>query len=297
MNFPLMMKHVLIALCLFIGLNAFPQHVTFVYRDTVVETNQLRFEIRICVAYRQFGKIILEITNLTDSFKIIYPKDISISDITGRQVTLQDKKPYVIPPKATRKCRFVAESNDFKAGELKVEIGAVHTTGPAVNVYAFPPFILDAATFDMVEKNVMPLVALGPVTLKLKNFKYYSKGNVRVWLSVFYSGDLFLGAHCNNISLKSADGKITMQAFTPRNNAFFFDKKRKELKLTLKFENPGSNAVKPMGEKLMLDNVFIEYPTYEKKDKISFKVYKLQETTAKVKEDEPDDEEKKEEEK
>lgn len=286
------MKTLVIALCLFIGFNAFSQHVTFVYRDTVVESNQLRFETRTCVAYRQFGKIILEITNLTDSFKIIYPWDISISDVTGRQVRLQDKKPYVIPPKATRKCRFVAESNDFKAGTLRVEIGAVHTTGRALNVYSFPPFILDAATFDMVEKNVMPLVAIGPVTLKLKNFKYYSKGNVRVWLSVFYSGDLFLGAHCNKISLKSADGKVTMQAFTPRNNAFFFDKKRRELRLTLKFENPGSNAEKPMGEKLILDDVFVEYPTYEKQDKISFNVYKLRETDEKVKEEEPDDEDK-----
>ncbi len=258
------------------------------YSDTIFQYDQMRISCR-GLAYRGFGRFIMNVTNLTDSFKIIHSADVSIADIKGQQIPIISKIPCIVPPKATRRFSLVAEAKDFKGDFLKIVISNIHTTGEIDTIYDFQPISLELATFKLIdEKKQFPTLTNGALTVKLNNYEYFMKGNVGGQLVVSYTGNKFLSIYAKNITLQTPEGKIYVNHRQTMNSLSYINGK-KEMKLVLDFENPNGASREMKGDKLILENVFIEYNTYSLNKPLELKLYKKGEEEFKGEEEKKED--------
>ncbi len=269
-------------------LNGFSQKEKCIYADTIFQFDQMRIAAK-GISYKTFGKVYLNVTNLTDSFKIIYPKDVSISDIYGKQFTVNSKTMFVIPPKTTRRYMFVVENSEFKAESLNVIISAVHTTGKIESIYQFSPFILNQSTFDLIDKSKQfPIVNVGNLSLTLKNFEYFARGNMAGQIVVKYNGNKFLGVFATNITLTTMEGKSFVN-HKQTASSLYYNPNKKEMKLNFNFENPYGSSIILKEDKLLTENVFVEYNTYSNNAPLQFKLRKKSENELKNEEEKKED--------
>jgi hypothetical protein len=249
-----------------LSLNFFSQEdVNFFYKDTVLEINRMKIETKGAMAYRDRFKTGVWITNLTDSFKIIDPADVKIT-YNQNTTPIHESRLMVIPPKSTKKYRFSTQGSDFKSINLKATISQINTIGKVESVYSPKEFILDAASTKAIDHNKPQITAIGPLQLKLKGFAYKGNGTLVVKLGVLYNSDNFLGINVKKIKLLSSNGKTLINMKQTARSLYYY-REKKELVLTLEFENPYGYSTTGQADKLMLEDVFLEYKIDADKDK------------------------------
>lgn len=229
----------------------------FFYGDTILEINQMKFETKGAMSYRDRFKTQVLITNLTDSFKIIDPADIKIS-CNQTAMPIRESKYMVIPPKCTRKFRFVAENSNFKYDRLNASISKINTTGKIESVYFPKEFILDAEAVKAIERDQFPMTSVGPLQLRLKSFSYKPNGTMVAKVAVLYNSSNFLGMHVKKIKLLASNGKTFVNK-NQSDRSLYYYKESKEIVLTLEFENPYGSAPFWQADKLVFEDVFVEY--------------------------------------
>jgi hypothetical protein len=234
-------------------------NINFYYGETILEINHMKFELKMPMAYRQKFKSTLFVTNLTDSFKIITPSDIKI--ITNdKEVTANGKYLFIVPPKCTRKFKLIGEESNFKSNQIKTTITNIKTTGKIVTVYQPKGFILDKSSFRLIEDDNFPTSGVGPLQLKLKRFDYKSDGTIIAKVSVSYTGEKFLGIYAKKIRLIDSNGKIYINQ-NQESGALFYRKEKKQMMLTLVFENPYGKSKDYRSDNIQFEEVFVEYQT------------------------------------
>jgi hypothetical protein len=241
------------------------EDINFFYGDTVLEVNHLKIETKGAMSYRDRFKTGVWITNLSDSFKIIDPVDVKLT-YNERTAPIHESKLKVIPPKTTRKFRFTAQGSDFKSNRLKATISKISTTGKVESVYSPKEFVLDAAAVKAIDQDQFPVTAVGPLQLKLKSFNYKGNGTLVVKVAVAYNSDRFLGMNVKKIKLLTSNGKTLVNMKQTARSLYYY-KERKEIVLGLEFENPYGYATSGQADRLVFDDVFVEYNTNGGTDK------------------------------
>lgn len=269
-----MKKKLIITLCILIYNSlSFAQEKTkyltnFYFADTIVEVNQMKVEYKLPMAYGDKFKVQTYITNLTDSFKIIEPSEIQFS-ADGKPISMTGVRLLVIPPKCTRKFRILAEGSNFKNNQVKTSINSVQTTSKIETVYSPKEIILDKEALKFIDRDVFPTSTVGALQIKLKKFVYKPNGVLIVKLAVTYSGSSFLGMHVKKIKLISSTGKTYVNQ-NQTTGSLYYRKEKKEMGLTLEFENPYGTSKDFKADKLNFEDVFVEYALDKNSDKKEF---------------------------
>jgi hypothetical protein len=240
----------------------------FYFADTIVEVNQMKIEYKLPMAYGDKFKVQTYITNLTDSFKILAPADIEFTS-GGKTVRANGTRLLVIPPKCTKKFRLLAEGANFKNTEVKTSLNNVQTTSKIENIYSPKEIILDKAALRSIEQALFPTSTVGPLQIKLKKFTYKPNGVLSVRLIVSYTGEDFLGIHVKKIKLISSEGKTYINQ-NQTTGSLYYKKEKKEMGLTLEFENPYGLSKDFKSDKLVFDDVFAGYAIDKNSDKKEF---------------------------
>lgn len=226
-----------------------PKYLTnFFFGDTIVEVGHIKIEYKFPMAYGDRFKVQAYMTNLTDSFKIIEPSDFKFTS-EGTAYGVNRNNPLVIPPKTTRRFRLVAKGTTFKHNQIKTSITNIQTSGKIKNIYAPKELMLKRGSQTSV---------IEPLKLRLEQYEYKSKDILIVHVGVSYSGSEFLGIHVKKIKVISSDGKAFVNKKQTR-NSLYYNKDKKEVMLLLEFENPRGTSKKTGDDRVIFDDVFVEY--------------------------------------
>ncbi|MES2513575.1 MAG: hypothetical protein V4580_05495 [Bacteroidota bacterium] len=248
--------------------------VNFFYGDTVIEFNQMKFEFKGIMAYKDKFKSPLYITNFTDSFKIISPGNFTLTKEDGSTYSLSNKADFIIPPKASKRFRILYDGSDFKTRKLTLTISNIQTSINVVTVYSVKEFILDKALYKQLDENLTQTNTVGSLTVTIKNFEYKEKGTVSVTLKIKYSDQDFLAIFAKKIKLIDINGK---EYINHKTGPIYYRKEKKETNLVLEFENPYGRTRECKSDRLVLDDVFVLYKLGQIKEKLSFTVLKKSE--------------------
>jgi hypothetical protein len=262
-------------LFLLLSFNFFAQDdINFFYGDTVIEFNQLKFEFKGTMAYKDKFKSPLYITNFTDSFKIISPGDFKLTKEDGSAYSLSNKADFIIPPKASKRFRILYEGSNFKNRKLTLTISNIQTSINVATVYTLKEFILDKALYKQLDDNLLLTNSVGALAVTIKNFEYKEKGTVSVTLKIKYSDQDFLAIFAKKIKLIDANGK---EYVNHKTGPIYYRKEKKETNLVLEFENPYGQTRECKSDRLILDDVFVVYKLGQIKEKLVFTVSKKSE--------------------
>lgn len=248
----------------------YSQKNTFFYTDTIFEINQLKFEFKESESFKEKFRATVNITNLSDSFKIINSSEICIN-LNDTKIKSSNESDFVIEPKSTK--TFLLKFNDanFKENKLNFEISNIHTTGKVESIYSPPKFVLDKnAMLEAKYKLFTPLLK-GNLNLIVKDIIYDKAGFLLVALSVEYTGNQFLGINYRKIKIKTSDGRVFVN-HKQGDMYKYHDSKAKNS--YLKFENPRGNSSKCKDDVLILDDVFVEYNIINSQQTTSFSLTK-----------------------
>lgn len=231
--------------------------LNYFYKDTIFEINQIKIEYKGAMSYKDKFKSPVYFTNLSDSFKVIDPKNIRVikDDYNGCP---PNSNLIVIAPKTTKRYRLLFEPSDFKKSVIKQSISKIQTSGKISTVFNPDFLILNQESLDAIKIRNYPVRTVGDLRIRLKNFKYYPTGKLVVNVGVAYTGVGFLGMHVKKIKLLSTNGKtlVNMQQNT---GSLFYKLGKDEMGLTLTFENPYGNAIDLKGDKVVFEDIFVEY--------------------------------------
>ncbi len=201
-------------------------------------------------------KALIYITNFTDSFKIIDPKDIKIKTSNGNEYALLNKNQLVIAPKGSEKFRLKFEGPGLKSQHLTLSIANVQTTGPAISVYNFGKIELNKKFLASIKDRQFTHQQVGPMDICIKDFQYKANGTAMVKFSVKYNSPNFLGFFLKNIMLIDSGGKSQPNK---KLGVHYYRKEKKEVVIVAAFNNPYGTSEEIRTDKLLLENVFVEY--------------------------------------
>ncbi len=239
------------------------------YVDTTFETEGLKFETKGVLAFRDNIKIPMIITNSTNDFKIIYSKDISITDINNTSVVIREKKPMIIAPQSAKKFTVMAEASSYKADMVKITIKEIFSTGKAESVLSTKVFDLDitgpsTALAGSLEVSILKSVIKPDLTTRV-NFR------------IKYTGDKFLGIYKSKAMLLTADKKAYIND-VQKQKTVYYPAGKDAMGLVLEFQNPHPNISGSNCDRISFENVFVEYSSTSNRKAFEFKVVKKGET-------------------
>ncbi len=243
------------------------EEINYFFGDTIIEFNQLKFDFRGAMSYKDRFKSPVYITNFTDSFKIITPLDFQIIKDGGYKMAITNKTQIVIAPKSTQKYRITNEGTNFKTNILRFSITNIQTTSKVEMIYAIKEIILDKTLHDQLENDVFLNNKIGPLELTLKAFEYKAKGTVSVTFKVKYFSENFLAIYAKKIKLIDSNGKVYTNHKT---GPIYYRKEKRETNLTLEFENPYGVSKEFKADKLIFEDVFQEYAINKNSDTKEF---------------------------
>lgn len=264
----------------FLAFGAFSQKdLNFFYRDTIMEVEGMKLEIKQSFSNLDQLKYICTFTNLTDNFKVIKPEDIVCYTVDNKVITnaTAHKKMYVIPPKTSRKLRlyFKEKEANFRGNIMNLAFNAVYTTGPVEAVYELGDLEVSLESLEAIKKKDAEIgYEVGPVKVMLSNLAY-DEDRINVKVKIFYSGNKFLGINFPKFKLKEADG-VTYVNMYKKEAYFHFQPENKYQNHTLVFENPtGEKNVKNRKDYLNFKDVFTEYSLNKNDKPFVFQLYKF----------------------
>lgn len=252
-----MTKLIACILLIILSAKSFSQdEINYFYGDTVIEFNQMKFDFRGAMSYKDKFKSPLYITNFTDSFKIISPIDFKLIKEDGNKMGMTNKTQFIIAPKSTQRFRITNEGSNFKSKTLRFSISNVQTTSKIEMIYSINEITLDKNLHDQLEKDIFLNRTVGPFELTLKDFEYKNKGTVTVSFKVKYFSEKFLAIQAKKIKLIDSNGKIYTNHKT---GPIYYRKEKRETNLVLEFENPYGISKDIKADKLIFEDVFVEY--------------------------------------
>jgi hypothetical protein len=245
---------------------ALSQRSTVLYSDTIFEIDQLKFKITETYAFRDKVKTTIILYNQSDNFKIIHSEDFTIMDSDSNRIIVNAKKPIVIAPKTSKKIGLLAETKaSFKLYDIKIVLNKIYTTGNPVSVFKPNLFNLHEEGLESWRNDV----------LEITRTKCVNAGNgiTKAYFKVAYSGGKFLGIYGANTTQLSANGSSYKNTFKKSQITYYPDEKA-AMTLLCEFENPASNFSGANCDKLIFENVFIEYQSTSSAKPFEFHVYK-----------------------
>lgn len=258
-----MIKSIYILFFLSCFVNNFSQNnSTVFYTDTVFKFNELRFHIKGAFSDKKCCKIPLEITNLTDSFKIIKRKNCFIFNTANVPIAISELNDIVIPPNSNVSAFFTAKENEFKSSILKFQINKISISTSISNIYNPPKIILNSEAFENCKKEKYPKVTVGLLDIYLKKFKYPANGNLQAMLLLFYHGDKFIGIQSRKIKVQTTNGEVYINSnqFTQGLHSNNTDE---EIVLRLEFDTKKKSKELVYDDMIILSDLLYEYETKE----------------------------------
>ncbi len=253
---------------------------THVYTDTVYTTNDLKIEIEGTLAFRGNVKIPMFITNLSDNYKTIYSKDITITDINNKPIVVNVKKPLVIPPKTTKKYTVIAESESFKINDIKITINQIHSTSKIENIIKPDLISLKLKDGDIIK--------IGDLELNLIKCATSNLGLTKIYFKLSYTGTNLLAIEGFKIKLISESTKKIYTNFCEKSKLTSYPEGRESYTLLLEFDNPNLNFDTVNGDKISFENVFIEYKKTSENKPYELHIYKKGEISGDAPKEEKD---------
>lgn len=146
------MKTILIALTFLLGLNAFAQKdkkikddTKFIYKNTVVETDDYKIYITDAVATKAYAKFKFKIFNKTNDFLIIKIADLFYL-AEGKNLVCSEKKDIIVAPndEASKVIDFKGEG--YRIDNFIFDVKAIHKASAGGKVLSVANFVIPAST-------------------------------------------------------------------------------------------------------------------------------------------------------
>ncbi len=189
---------------------------TCYYKDTLFEFVGFKIEIQKSSSNEKSFKSVIVITNTSDKFMIIDPREIS-GYISGDTDIHQayNKKRVVITPHNSKAFTVKFVGKDFRRNVLSIDVSKIQLTDKVVSIIEVPEIDVSKENFREVGPLRWTVNKLNLGVSDGKPEKSHGgvpgkhdkkKDNFRIDATLEYSGNKFLGIFYNNIVLTTKDG-------------------------------------------------------------------------------------------
>ena len=246
------MKHLLLVVTFFVGLQVFSQKkdekenegVKYIYKEATIETDDYNIYIIDAIANIKQAKFKIKIFNKTNDYLVIKPSEFKY--INNQKTVLSRDKTYIISPNEEETEVVDFRGNEMLAEKYTVEFKGIYKASAGGRVYSVPNFELPPTTNEFIVENI---------TCNLKKDDLKTDKSVAKFECV-YTGDGVAIINPMKIVAIMPNGKENVN--TKKNQPIILEKGKSDDFSTVFLEVPGAGDMQKSGIKIKWNEAFRE---------------------------------------